>query len=122
MTAREMSDSSWSRIEEIVDRAVAQGQAPGVVAAVAQGDLFRVAPAGVMAVGGGPMQRDSLFRISSMTKPMTAVVVLSPIDDGLLQLDDQWSTAGSLNSPTDWYYDAQRVRSTRRSRRIGPSP
>ena len=71
-----------------MERAVAQGQVPGVVAAVAQGDSVHVATAGVMAVSGAPMRRDSLFRISSMTKPMTAAVVLSLIDGGLLQLED----------------------------------
>jgi CubicO group peptidase (beta-lactamase class C family) len=33
------------------------------------------------------MRRDTLFRISSTTKPMTAAVVLSLVDDGLLELD-----------------------------------
>ena len=32
------------------------------------------------------MQRDTLFRISSTTKPMTAAVVLALIDDGVLEL------------------------------------
>jgi CubicO group peptidase (beta-lactamase class C family) len=40
-----------------------------------------------MAIGGAPMRRDTLFRISSNTKPMTAAVVLSLVDDGLLDLD-----------------------------------
>jgi CubicO group peptidase (beta-lactamase class C family) len=50
---------------------------------VACGQGVHVATAGVMAVGGAPMRRDTLFRISSMTKPMTAAVVLSLVDDGL---------------------------------------
>jgi CubicO group peptidase (beta-lactamase class C family) len=33
------------------------------------------------------MRRDTLFRISSTTKPMTAAAVLSLVDDGLLTLD-----------------------------------
>ena len=33
------------------------------------------------------MRRDTLFRISSTTKPMTAAAVLSLVDDGLLELD-----------------------------------
>jgi CubicO group peptidase (beta-lactamase class C family) len=45
-----------------------------------------VAVAGVMAAGGAPMRRDTLFRISSMTKPVTAAAVLSLVDDGLLDL------------------------------------
>jgi CubicO group peptidase (beta-lactamase class C family) len=77
-----------ARIDEVVERAVAQGQVPGVVAAVARGEAVHVATAGVLAVGGAPMRRDTLFRISSTTKPMTAAVVLSLVDDGLLELDE----------------------------------
>ena len=77
-----------TRIEEIVASAVAKGDAPGVVAAVARGDALHVATAGEMAVGGPPMRRDTLFRIASITKPMTAAVVLSLADDGLLGLDE----------------------------------
>jgi len=76
-----------ARIDEIVERAVAQGQAPGVVAAVARGETVHVAAAGAMAIGGAPMRRDTLFRMTSNTKPMTAAVVLSLVDDGLLDLN-----------------------------------
>jgi CubicO group peptidase (beta-lactamase class C family) len=83
----EFEDTVLARIDEIVERAVEQGQAPGVVAAVARGDSLHVATAGVMAVGGPPMGRDTLFRISSNTKPITAVAALSLIDAGVLDLD-----------------------------------
>lgn len=76
-----------ARIDEIVENAVQQGQAPGVVAAVARGEAVHVATAGLMAIGGAPMCRDTLFRISSNTKTMTAAVVLCLVDDGLLELD-----------------------------------
>src|SRR5260370_38206978 len=76
------------RIDEVVETAVEQGQAPGVVAAVARGDAAHVKAAGVMAVGGPPMRPDTLVRISSTTKPITATVVLSPVDDGLLDLNE----------------------------------
>ena len=75
------------RIDEIVEAAVEQGQAPGVVAAVAKGDATYVKAAGVMAVGGPPMRPDTLFRISSTTKPITAAVVLSLVDEGGSPLD-----------------------------------
>jgi CubicO group peptidase (beta-lactamase class C family) len=71
------------RLDEIVEAAVEQGQVPGVVAAVAKGAATYVKAAGVMAVGGPPMRPDTLFRISSTTKPITAAVVLSLVDDGL---------------------------------------
>jgi CubicO group peptidase (beta-lactamase class C family) len=76
------------RLEEIVETAVAQGDAPGVVAAVGRGDEGYVAAAGVMAVGGPPMRPDTLFRIASITKPVTAAVVLSLAEDGLLGLEE----------------------------------
>src|SRR5438094_6594577 len=76
------------RLEEIVETAVARGDAPGVVAAVGRGDEGYVAAAGVMAVGGPPMRSDTLFRIASITKPVTATVVLSLVEDGLLGLDE----------------------------------
>jgi CubicO group peptidase (beta-lactamase class C family) len=80
-------ETAFARIDEVVEGAVEQGQAPGVVAAVARGEIVHVAMAGAMAVGGEPMRRDTLFRISSTTKPMTAAAVLSLVDDGLLELN-----------------------------------
>ena len=80
-------DGVLARVDEIVEAAVEQAQAPGVVAAVARGETVHVATAGLMAVGGAPMRRDTLFRISSMTKPITAAAVLSLVDAGVLDLD-----------------------------------
>ncbi|WP_035738092.1 serine hydrolase domain-containing protein [Glycomyces arizonensis] len=75
------------RIDGLVAEAVREGQAPGIVAAVATGDEIHVARAGVMAVDGPPMRFDALFRIASISKPMTAAAVLSLVQDGLLELD-----------------------------------
>jgi CubicO group peptidase (beta-lactamase class C family) len=74
-------------IDAIVEAAVEQGQAPGVVAAVARGDETYISAAGVMAVGGPPMRTDTVFRIASTTKPITAAVILSLVDEGRLDLD-----------------------------------
>ena len=81
-----LSPELRERIDELVADAVGQGQAPGVVAGVAHGRERHVAAAGALAVAGGPMRRDSLFRISSMTKPMTAAAVLSQVEAGLIEL------------------------------------
>ena len=75
------------KLEDIVQAAVARGDAPGVVAAVARGDETCVKVAGTMAIGGPPMRADTLFRISSTTKPITAATVLSLVDDGVLDLN-----------------------------------
>ena len=82
------SKLSKDKIDEVVAAAVARGQAPGVVAAVAQGDETHIATAGAMAIGGPPMRPGTLFRIASITKPVTAAVVLSLVDEGLLGLDE----------------------------------
>jgi CubicO group peptidase (beta-lactamase class C family) len=76
------------RLENIVETAVARGDAPGVVAAVATGNETRTAAAGAMAIGGPPMRPDTVFRIASITKPVTAAVVLSLADEGALGLDE----------------------------------
>ena len=74
-------------VDDIVDNAVLDEDAPGVVAALARGNMIHVATAGVMSIGGQPMARNTLFRIASMTKPMTAATVLALIDAGKLSLD-----------------------------------
>ena len=76
------------RLAEIVEAAVARGDAPGVVAAVGRGDATYVKAAGTMAIGGPPMRADTLFRIASITKPVTAAVVLGLVEDGVLELDE----------------------------------
>jgi CubicO group peptidase (beta-lactamase class C family) len=83
-----LDDAIAARVDAIVARAVETGQAPGVVAAVARGSDVHVATAGVMALDGAPMRSDTLFRISSNTKPMTAAVVLTLVDNGVLALDE----------------------------------
>ena len=82
------SKLSKDKIDEVVAAAVARGQAPGVVAAVAQGDETHIATAGAMAIGGPPMRPGTLFRIASITKPVTAAVVLGLAEDGLIGLDE----------------------------------
>ncbi len=68
--------------------AVRQGQVPGVVAAVASGNSQHTFVAGDATVGGAPMQADTLFRVASLSKPMTAAAVLSLVEDGALTLDE----------------------------------
>jgi CubicO group peptidase (beta-lactamase class C family) len=77
-----------AQIDDIVRQAVKDQGVPGVVAAVAKGDDLHVTQAGVMALGGDPIRRDTLFRISSTTKPITAAVVLALVDANLLDMDE----------------------------------
>jgi CubicO group peptidase (beta-lactamase class C family) len=88
MAAAGFDAGGLRRIDEAVENAVLHDDAPGVVAAVARREgATHLAMAGAMSVGGAPMARDTLFRITSMTKPMTAAAVLALIDAGILDLD-----------------------------------
>ena len=70
-----------SSLQELVDTAVAEGDAPGAVALVARGDEVETAAAGELDTG-------SIVRIASMTKPITAAAVMVLVDEGRLALDD----------------------------------
>jgi CubicO group peptidase (beta-lactamase class C family) len=75
--------SEW---EANLANTVKEGFAPGLVGLVAHGEGVRVAALGRMAVNGPPMQHDSIFRIASMSKPITAAATLMLIADGKLKL------------------------------------
>jgi CubicO group peptidase (beta-lactamase class C family) len=64
------------------------GGVPGLVALVAVGDDVQVEALGRLSVGGGPVRRDSLFRIASTTKPITAAVAMALVEEGLVGLDE----------------------------------
>ena len=67
---------------------VGDTRVPGLVALVAHGDDVHVEALGKLAVGGAPVRRDSLFRIASTTKPITAAATLAVIEEGLIGLDE----------------------------------
>ena len=67
---------------------VESGEVAGLVAVVGRGTDIEVTVLGDQAVGGSPIRDDSLFRIASAGKPITAAAVLALVADGLLRLDD----------------------------------
>jgi CubicO group peptidase (beta-lactamase class C family) len=67
---------------------LAAKQFPGAVWLVAQGDEVAVDMVGSAAIGGSaPMRRDTIFRIASMTKPITAAAVMMLVEQDKLALD-----------------------------------
>jgi CubicO group peptidase (beta-lactamase class C family) len=83
------TDSGLAELEQVLKRHVAQGSAPGLVAKVARGEADHVLAIGTMTLGGAePVRRDTLFRLASMTKPVTAAAVLMLVEDGKLRLDE----------------------------------
>jgi CubicO group peptidase (beta-lactamase class C family) len=61
---------------------------PGLVALVAHDGEVHVEAIGSLAVGGRPVERGSLFRIASTTKPITSAATLALVREGLLELDE----------------------------------
>ena len=89
MGAPAFSPAGLDRIAAAVARHVDDGTVPGAVWLVARGDDVHAGAVGHPSVEGSePLRRDALFRISSMTKPMTAVAALSCVEDGLFRLDE----------------------------------
>jgi CubicO group peptidase (beta-lactamase class C family) len=76
------------RLHEVAQRSVDGGQVPGLVALVARAEQVHTDALGTMAVSGPPVARDSIFRVSSDTKPITAAVTLALAAEGLLDIDE----------------------------------
>lgn len=76
-------------LRELLTRHVEAGTMPGAVGSIGSaGADCEPVSVGLAAPGGPPLQTDAIFRIQSMTKPITAVAALSLIGDGLIGLDD----------------------------------
>ncbi len=70
-----------------------RARCPELVALVSRKGVTHVESVGSMALGGKPMKRDTLFRIASMTKPVTAVGAMILVEECRIRLDDpvdQW--------------------------------
>jgi CubicO group peptidase (beta-lactamase class C family) len=85
----EFDRSRLRALATTLERHVERGAAPGLVGLVANADETHVFTAGHMALGeAAPMPRDAIFRIASMTKPITAAAAMMLIEDGALRLDE----------------------------------
>jgi CubicO group peptidase (beta-lactamase class C family) len=84
----QLTAEGLARLHDVAARHVADDRIPGLVALVAAGDQVHVEALGTLAIGGAPAERDSLFRIASTSKPITAAATLALADQGLLDLDE----------------------------------
>ena len=90
--------SGTSAITAFLQAAVDRGAVPGMVALVVdrRGVIYHEA-FGKQDVGRNiPMARDTIFRIASMTKPVTSMGVMMLVEEGRLKLDDEagkWITS-----------------------------
>jgi CubicO group peptidase (beta-lactamase class C family) len=86
--AEGLTTDGLARLHDAAARHVGDDRIPGLVALVARGDQVHVEALGTLAVGGAPVVRDSVFRIASTTKPITAAAILTLVEDGLIELDE----------------------------------
>ena len=78
-----------SKLSDILQAYAGDGSVPGAVGLIARGDRVEVQTAGWGDVDGTfPMARDSIFRVASITKPITAAAVMMLVDDGRIALED----------------------------------
>ena len=86
-----LSSSRLARIGSFFEQAyVAPGRLPGVLTLVARrGQVASLACVGDRNLAAGrPVEADTIFRIYSMTKPITSVALMTLYEEGRFQLDD----------------------------------
>jgi len=76
-------------MHQVLSGYVARKEMPGLVALVSHHDDVHVEMLGTMSVGNPmPMKRDTIFRIASLTKPITAVAAMILVEECRLRLDE----------------------------------
>ncbi len=84
------SSSRLKRINQFIQSYI-EGKklASGLTMLARHGEVFHFQPYGVLDLNSGaPVERDSLFRIYSMTKPITSAAVMMLYEEGHFSLDD----------------------------------
>jgi CubicO group peptidase (beta-lactamase class C family) len=86
-----LSTARLARLDEVMKtRYVDSGQLPGLITQVfRRGELVHTGMSGHMDLERGkPMAEDAIFRIYSMSKPITAVALMMLMEEGAIGLDD----------------------------------
>ncbi len=85
-----LSTERLKRVSEAVQRSITAGNVAGAVTLVARrGKIAHFEAQGVMDVDTKkPMAKDNLFRLASMSKPITGVAVMMLVEEGKIRLND----------------------------------
>jgi CubicO group peptidase (beta-lactamase class C family) len=83
-------DSAAASLNEALSAAVTRGDVPGlvVIAATRDGILYQGVFGKAEDARARPMTADAIFRIASMTKPVTSVAAMQLYERGRFALDD----------------------------------
>jgi CubicO group peptidase (beta-lactamase class C family) len=89
LTANQLARDGLARLHDAMATHVAPDRLPALVTLVAAGDDVHIDTFGTpSSAGATPLARDAIFRIASLTKPITAVAAMSLVEDGVLRLDE----------------------------------
>jgi CubicO group peptidase (beta-lactamase class C family) len=76
-------------MHEVMQAHVDRGELPGLVTVVSRRGAVHVDAIGTTAIGGrDPMRGDTIFRITSMTKPIAAAAAMILVEECALRLDE----------------------------------
>jgi CubicO group peptidase (beta-lactamase class C family) len=88
-TADRLSKSRLAHMHGVMAAHVEAGEMPGMVTLVSRRGETHVDAIGMQAFDGHePMRRDTIFRIASLTKPVTAAAAMILVEECKLRLDD----------------------------------
>jgi CubicO group peptidase (beta-lactamase class C family) len=85
-----MSSERLQRVNDLVKTYIESGQISGAVTMVARkGHIAHFEAQGLMDIEARtPMRKDAIFRMASMSKPVTGVAILMLMEEGKLRLSD----------------------------------
>lgn len=86
---RSLSPEGLAELDAAMSKVVADGKVPGITWLLARDDEVAFGVSGTFEAGGtgAPMARDTIFRIASMTKPVTATAVMMLVEEGRIDLE-----------------------------------
>lgn len=83
------SKARLERMRNVMSGYVERGEIPGLISLVSRNGETHVEVMGTKTAGvKDPMQRDTIFRIASLTKPITAAAAMILVEECRIRLDD----------------------------------
>jgi CubicO group peptidase (beta-lactamase class C family) len=88
MSGGGLSKARLARMHDVMAGYVERGEVPGLVLAVSRRGETVIDPIGAADLAGTPVRSDTIFRISSMTKPITAAATMMCVEECKLRLHE----------------------------------
>lgn len=94
LQAQSLAPAGVEELDAYLEQAIATTHIPGLVALVVNKDgiVYEKAFGLMDTAGNKPMTTDAIFRMASMTKPVTSVAIMMLVEEGRIDLDAPVST------------------------------